>query len=71
MLENDGTYKTKAGDTWSLVSYRIYRSSRYMPQLIESNLEHRWTSIFASGVVLQVPEIQLPRYEDLPPWRAV
>ena len=66
------TYKTELGDTWDLISLRVYEDEHFMDVLIQANLEHRKTVIFKNGVVLTVPEIDTTTKSDLanlPPWK--
>jgi len=62
-------YKTRQGDTWDLISLRVYGSEKYMTKLIEANPEHRETAFFSANIKLKVPEIETPVPEELPPWK--
>jgi len=62
-------YKTRQGDTWDLISLRVYGSEKYMTKLIEANPEHRETVFFSANIKLKVPEIETPVPEELPPWK--
>lgn len=63
------SYVTSQGDTWDLISLRVYGSEVYMTKLIEANPEHRETVFFSANVTLQVPEIETPISSTLPPWK--
>lgn len=64
------TYATRAGDTWDLISYRVYGAERYMNRLIEANPDHRYTALFDADVALVVPDLPSPALPStLPPWR--
>ena len=66
------TIKTIQGDTWDILSKRLYGSEMFMNTLIAANIEHRKTVIFSAGVVLEVPDIDKAKidYEtNLPPWK--
>ena len=65
----DNTYTTVQGDTWDMVSLRVYGAEKYMDRLISANPDHRHTVFFAAGVVLSVPEIDAAPPETLPPWK--
>ncbi len=63
------TYITVQGDTWDLISLKVYGSEKYMTELIEANPKHRETVFFSANVKLKVPEIETPVPEELPPWK--
>ncbi len=62
------TYTTIQGDTWDLISYRVYGSDHYTKELIFSNSEHREIAVFGAGTVLNVPEIEIKVTVSIPPW---
>lgn len=64
------TYTTTQGDTWDIVSYRVYGGEEgYMGDLLAANPEHISTVFFPAGVVLAVPAITpRPPVANLPPW---
>jgi phage tail protein X len=65
------TYETVQGDTWDMISYRLYKSEGYIDRLITLNPEHAHRVIFPSGITLQVPVVTKAErvQKDLPPWR--
>mgnify|MGYP002855566330 CR=1 FL=1 len=65
------TYRTIQGDTWDIIAYREYKNigaERLLHCLIDANPEHVGTVIFPAGVVLNVPDIDIPKSDTLPPW---
>ena len=65
-------YRTVQGDTWDLIAYRLYpEQGRELRtgDLLEANSEYRDYVIFPAGIVLNVPEIDYPVSESLPPWK--
>ena len=63
---------TRSGETWDMISKRLYGDEHFMHELISANLFHRKTVIFDYGVVLNVPEIntESTAYDsNLPPWK--
>ena len=63
---------TQAGDTWDRLAKKLYGDERYMDRLIKANLAYRMTSIFSSGVVLNVPDVDAASSEEdvnLPRWK--
>ena len=66
------TVKTIQGDTWDKISLRVYGSENFMDKLIAANMYHRKKTIFNSGDVINVPEIDTESAlvnKDLPPWK--
>ena len=64
-------YRTIQGDTWDIIAYREYKNiggERLLHELINVNPEYVDTVIFPAGVVLNVPDIDIPRPSTLPPW---
>lgn len=62
-------YVTVQGDTWDIISYKVYGSEKYMTKLIEANTEYRETIIFGANAKLKIPEIETPIPTTLPPWK--
>lgn len=64
------TYTTIQGDTWDLISFKLFGSEKYMKNLIEANWPLLETLVFSSGTVITVPP-DLPEEsdEDAPFWR--
>ncbi|MGO4369617.1 tail protein X [Paenibacillus sp. MCAF20] len=63
------TYTTIQGDTWDVISFKLYGSSLMMPQLIASNQPYAKSVVFSSGVSLAVPDAPAVTSADLPPWK--
>lgn len=63
------TYTTIQGDTWDLISYKIFGDEKYMRYLIEANWDYADVLVFSSGTVLTVPELPEEPDEDMPFWR--
>mgnify|MGYP002852995129 CR=1 FL=1 len=64
-------YRTIQGDTWDIVAYRVYPDiggEKLLHYLIDANSDYIDTVIFPAGVVLNVPEIDIPKPSTLPPW---
>ena len=65
-------YITRQGDTWDVISKRLYGDERFMDVLIRANINHRKTVVFSYGKRLAAPEIntQSAAYAlNLPPWK--
>lgn len=66
------TTKTKSGETWDMISKRVYGDEHFMHELISANIHHRKTVIFDYGVTINVPNIRTESteyYRNLPPWK--
>jgi phage tail protein X len=66
------SYTTKQGDMWDTVAKRVYPDmggELLMTLLIDANPDHRDVVIFPGGVILAVPEVEIPAVRDLPPWK--
>lgn len=61
-------YRTKSGDTWDMIAYKLYKDCRYTEELMQANREHLTTFIFSAGVELKVPEVE-SKAVNLPPWK--
>lgn len=63
-------YTTSQGDTWDLISYKIWNTEKYMWDLMKENSEYMDTAVFSAGKVLKVPDIKLDTSaKNLPPWK--
>ena len=65
-------YRTVSGDTWDLISYKIYGSEGYFHDLIRSNLRLIDIAIFDANIPVIIPEIadeENDSDERLPPWK--
>ena len=64
-------YKTVSGDTWDLISYKLYGSEQYFHQLMRANLLS--VAVFDSNIPIIVPEItpitSAVETSKLPPWK--
>lgn len=63
------TYITVQGDTWDLISYKVYGTSRHIGLLMENNYDLLDTFIFSAGIEIMVPELTEDQTDDLPEWR--
>jgi phage tail protein X len=65
------SYTTISGDTWDIISYKIYGSCMYMALLMDENEKYAETVIFPAGIVIKAPEIEVSTEmaDTLPPWK--
>lgn len=64
-------YTTVQGDTWDLISYKIYGDEKYIGTLMQSNFPLLDYTVFPAGVIINVPALPSVESEDLPEWRSV
>lgn len=65
----DEIYVTEQGDTWDMISYKVYGNSKYINVLMQHNLELLDTFIFSAGTELYMPQLTEQESEDIPEWR--
>lgn len=63
------TYITILGDTWDMISLKVYDSEYYINELMEANLKYIEIAIFSSGMQLVIPEITKKATIKLPLWK--
>lgn len=66
-------YRTKNGDTWDLISHKVYGTEGYFHDLIRANLNLIDIAIFDSNIPIIIPDfVDTGANEDidkLPPWK--
>lgn len=62
-------YTTIQGDTWDIISFKVYGDEKYMSDLLKSNPQHINTIFFSSGVEIICPDIDTEEVQNLPPWK--
>ena len=60
-------YKTVSGDTWDLISYKVYGFEMYINELMEANTKYRKVLVFNEGVEIICPDIK-SKASTAPPW---
>ncbi|WP_064609098.1 tail protein X [Streptobacillus moniliformis] len=72
-MEDVRVYLTVSGDTWDLISYKVYGNEIYCHKLIRENLELIDISIFDSNIPIIIPELKvndiISDNSILPPWK--
>lgn len=63
-------YTTIQGDTWDLISYKVYGNEMYADRLMAANTKILDIFVFSAGTSIEVPEVEADTYDDLPPWRS-
>ena len=62
------TYTTIQGDTWDLISAKVYGSESYTSLLMENNPKLLDYFVFPAGVVITIPDKPYEQ-DELPEWR--
>lgn len=64
-------YKTKQGDTFDIISKKVYGSEKFFVNIIESNPQHIDTVIFSAGTIINIPDIDTVDADtsNTAPWR--
>lgn len=62
-------YTTVQGDMWDGIAKVIYGDERYMNTLLEANQDKLDVVVFPAGVVLNVPDMAIPKAVTVPPWK--
>lgn len=65
------TYTTSQGDTWDIISLKVYGVEKYVDVLIGANWREQSRVFFPSGIELVVPIISTEEQNsrNLPPWK--
>ncbi|WP_339271424.1 tail protein X [Paenibacillus sp. FSL K6-1330] len=66
-----GQYRTKQGDTWDMIAYKVYGNEKLFPLLMTANHQHIAVVVFDAGTLLQIPDPPVETPDDLPPWKRV
>lgn len=62
-------YTTITGDTWDLISYKVYGSEFHIDELMEANKQYTDIVIFSGGVEIKCPKISTKSSDKTTPWR--
>ena len=66
------TYLTKQGDEWDQIAFQQLGSEHLVDQLIALNPSHQTTIVFAAGIRLILPKVEIsPQTFSPAPWRRV
>lgn len=70
MEDNNTKYTTILGDTWDLISHKVYGDSNIHSLIKSANPKYSNVFIFQSGVVLNIPKFEKTETsEGRAPWR--
>ena len=63
------TTVTRQGETWDMISYRMYGDEHYIRDLMDANPGMRRIVRFSAGASVAVPEVTVKTAASLPPWK--
>lgn len=67
-------YVTKQGDTWDLISDKVYGTGDYTHLILDENLSLSHIAFFSAGTEIIIPDIDSSTSTEtsvnLPPWRS-
>lgn len=62
-------YETTQGDTWDLISFKVFGTERFSKKIAQNNLTYIKTVIFPPGVKILIPnEIKVEEKGEKPAW---
>ena len=62
-------YRTNQGDTWDMISFKVYEDEHYVDVLIKANPLYMGIAIFPANIELTIPNIEVEPINTLPPWK--
>lgn len=65
------TYTTVQGDMWDSIAYLQMGSVELTDKLMWANQQFLDFFIFPAGIVLTIPDAEVPADNTLPPWKQV
>ena len=68
LAEQLSSYITQKGDTWDLISFKVYGSVSYVNQLKRENYKLKKIIIFPEEVALVIPSVISSKKGDDPIW---
>ena len=63
------TYTTIQGDTFDMISKKIWGDEKLMHHIMKANPGHQETILFSAGITLNIPELNETETLSLPTWR--
>lgn len=64
-------YLTSSGDTWDMISFKLYNNEYFMDQLITANPKYINTEVFDAGTLLIIPTVLIPRSISTVVWGSI
>jgi phage tail protein X len=67
-MGNSKTYPTVYGDTFDLISYKVFGTEAYRSNFVDANPSYSSAYVFESGVIIQIPVITKRKTMNPVPW---
>ena len=71
LIDNKKKYTTVLGDTWDIISNKLYKNSLFQDKLIALNQQYVDVPFFSAGIELIYEEIEQVEYPVTAPWRRI
>lgn len=68
-MQQNNLYITSQGDTWDMISYKVYGDEHYVDILIKANITYKDIVIFSANEKIFIPIRPIKTVIDLPPWK--
>lgn len=65
------TYTTIQGDTWDVISKKIFDDVKYTGNIMMANLRYHRYFTFPAGITLQIPDVDATQTSASVPWKVV
>lgn len=66
--EQLSSYITQKGDTWDIISFKVYGSVEYIEQLKQANYDFLKLVYFPEEVALVIPAVKIENKGSVPEW---
>lgn len=67
-MQEELVYNTIPGDTWDLISFKVYGTERYSKVLAKANSNYIKYVIFPAGIKINIPPLEKEKTGGDPPW---
>ena len=65
------TYTTRQGDMWDSIAFSQLGSTMFTANLMAINMRYSSLYTFPAGIILNLPKIEEPISNAMPPWKKV
>lgn len=62
-------YTTVQGDTWDIISLKVYGSEKHIGKIMLANPELANIIYFSANVEVICPDIEIQASRNIPPWK--
>lgn len=67
--DNMENYKTVQGDTWDMISKKVYGAEKHLDHLMRNNFDLLDYFIFPAGILVKTPSLPDRGNAGMPEWR--